>query len=55
MQSAHKDRDELMTRKLGKTHQNVLVFYKGNPQKIKEDFTEIEVEDFTGKKAERIG
>ena len=28
-------------RKLGKTHQNVLVFYKGNPKKITEDFTEV--------------
>jgi len=28
-------------RKLGKTHQNVLVFYKGNPKAIKTEFPEI--------------
>lgn len=27
-------------RKLGKTHQNILVFYKGDPKKIKEEFGE---------------
>lgn len=27
-------------RKLGKTHQNILVFYKGDPKKIKENFGE---------------
>jgi len=32
-------------RKLGKTHQNVLVFYKGNPKNIKENFSEIEISD----------
>lgn len=32
-------------RKLGKTHQNVLVFFKGDPKRIKEDFGEIEVTD----------
>ena len=31
-------------RKLGKTHQNVLVFYKGNPKNIKETFGEIVVD-----------
>jgi len=41
-------------RKLGKTHQNVLVFFKGNPQKIKEDFTEIEVEEATGVRTIKI-
>lgn len=30
-------------RKVVKTHQNVLVFYKGNPQKIKENYSEIDV------------
>ena len=30
-------------RKLGKTHQNVLVFYKGNPKNIKEIFGEVEI------------
>lgn len=28
------------TRKLGKSHQNVLVFYKGNPKAIKQEFPE---------------
>lgn len=32
-------------RKLGKTHQNVLVFYKGDPKKIPERLGEIEVEN----------
>jgi hypothetical protein len=32
-------------RKLGKTHQNVLVFYKGDPKAIKSDFGEIEITD----------
>ena len=31
-------------RKVGKTHQNVLVFFKGNPKKIKEIFPKIEIE-----------
>ncbi len=30
-------------RKVGKTHQNVLVFYKGDPKKIKQEFPEINV------------
>jgi DNA modification methylase len=29
------------SRKLGKTHQNVLVFYKGDPKQIKKDFGEL--------------
>ena len=32
-------------RKLGKTHQNVLIFYKGNPKIIKQDFGEIEIDE----------
>lgn len=32
-------------RKIGKTHQNVLVFFKGNPKTIKDNFPEIETED----------
>lgn len=32
-------------RKLVKVHQNVLVFYKGNPKNIKNNFTEIEIEE----------
>lgn len=30
-------------RKVGKTHQNILVFYKGDPSKIKENFPEIKL------------
>lgn len=30
-------------RKVGKMHQNILVFYKGDPKKIKEEFPEIKV------------
>ena len=33
------------SRKLVKVHQNVLVFYKGNPKNIKNNFTEIEIEE----------
>jgi hypothetical protein len=32
-------------RKVGKTHQNVLVFYKGDVKMIKEEFPEIEVQE----------
>lgn len=32
-------------RKICKTHQNVLVFYKGDPKKIKENYGEIEIDD----------
>ena len=32
-------------RKVVKTHQHVLVFYKGNPKKIKENYREVEVAD----------
>jgi len=32
-------------RKIGKTHQNILVFYKGNTKKIKEKFGEINIEN----------
>jgi len=32
-------------RKLGKTHQNVLVFYKGNPKDIKSTFGDVEFDD----------
>ncbi len=34
-------------RKVGKCHQNVLVFYKGNPKNIKENYPEIDVKEFT--------
>ncbi len=30
-------------RKLGKTHQNVLVFFKGDPKKIAKDFGEVQI------------
>lgn len=32
-------------RKLGKCHQNVLVFYKGDPKKIKEEFGSVNIPD----------
>ncbi|PZX18092.1 hypothetical protein LX69_01129 [Breznakibacter xylanolyticus] len=32
------------SRKVGKCHQNVLVFFKGDPKTIKDNFTEIEVD-----------
>lgn len=32
-------------RKVIKTHQNVLVFYKGDPKRIKENYGEIEIDD----------
>lgn len=34
-------------RKVGKIHQNVLIFYKGNVDKIKENYGELDIEDFT--------
>lgn len=33
------------SRKVGKMHQNVLVFYKGDPSKIKDNYPEIEVKE----------
>ncbi len=33
-------------RKVGKMHQNVLVFYKGDPKKIKENFPQINVSEY---------
>ena len=33
------------TRKLVKVHQNVLVFYKGNPENIKNNFNEIQIDE----------
>lgn len=32
-------------RKVGKMHQNVLVFYKGDPKKIKDDFPKLKIDD----------
>lgn len=34
-------------RKIGKVHQNVLVFYKGNPKEIKNTFGEVEMPELT--------
>jgi hypothetical protein len=34
----------MVHRKVGKTHQNVLVFYKGNPKEIKNIYPKIEIE-----------
>ena len=39
-------------RKVGKMHQNVLVFYKGDPKKIKDEFPEIVIEDINSKEVE---
>jgi hypothetical protein len=33
-------------RKVGKMHQNVLVFYKGDPKKIKDNFPEIKMVEY---------
>lgn len=33
-------------RKVGKTHQNVLVFFKGDPKKIKEEFPKINITEY---------
>lgn len=33
---------QMKTRKVGRTHQNVLVFYKGDPAKIKAEYPELE-------------
>ncbi len=44
------------SRKIGKCHQNVLVFYKGNPEKTKEHFPELDYSDdelFTGEEIEK--
>lgn len=32
-------------RKLGKTHQNILIFYKGNPKNIRNEFGDVEIAD----------
>ena len=39
-------------RKVGKCHQNVLVFYKGNPKNIKQNFPEINVSQYTENETE---
>jgi hypothetical protein len=33
----------MKSRKITKTHQNILVFYKGNPKEIKTIFPKIEI------------
>lgn len=38
-------------RKLGKAHQNVLVFYKGDPKAIKQDFGPVEIGDWSSEAA----
>jgi hypothetical protein len=38
---------QMETRKVGKCHQNILVFYKGNTKQIKNNFTKIEY-DYEG-------
>ena len=38
-------RNSFRNRKVVKVHQNVLVFYKGNPKNIKNNFAEIEIEE----------
>jgi hypothetical protein len=40
-------------RKVGKMHQNVLVFYKGDPSKIKDNFPEIAVHEFLQQEEEQ--
>jgi hypothetical protein len=34
-------------RKVGKVHQNILVFYKGAPKKIKETFKDVVISGFS--------
>ena len=34
------------SRKLGKLHQNVLIFFKGNPKKIKEIYGDVVIENY---------
>ena len=40
-------------RKVCKTHQNVLVFYKGDPKKIKENYVETDLEDIIKEQVEK--
>lgn len=41
----------MKSRKVAKVHQNVLVFYKGDPKQIKEDFGDCEVAEFDNEEA----
>lgn len=43
--AAIRARQSMRGRKLVKTHQNILVFYKGDPKRIKDNFTDIEIEE----------
>ena len=45
------------SRKLGKTHQNVLVFYKGNPKNIRDIYGDVEcgeVNEMAGRKGKEV-
>lgn len=41
-------------RKIGKQHQNVLVFYKGDPKQIKAEFGEVEMPDLSAEATENV-
>lgn len=43
--AAIRARQSMRSRKLVKTHQNILVFYKGDPKTIKDNFTDIAIEE----------
>jgi hypothetical protein len=43
--AAFRANNAMANRKICKIHQNVLVFYKGNPNKIKDNFTKIDYKD----------
>jgi DNA modification methylase len=43
--AAFRANNAMANRKICKIHQNVLVFYKGNPDKIKDNFTKIDYKD----------
>jgi len=42
--------NSMKNRKLGKCHQNVLIFYKGDPKKIKENFPDLDFSSLEGTK-----
>lgn len=44
--AALRARNSFKTRKITRTHQEILVFFKGDPKKIKEIFGEVEVADY---------
>jgi hypothetical protein len=43
--AAIRARREMRNRKLVKVHQNILVFYNGDPKTIKDNFADIEIEE----------